>query len=450
MAAPTLETDGTILRITSGTSGDPVTLNDVWDWDDGGGSSGGDGDIPIDGGGTEKVSAYLTEHVADGVYQVHKAIRIGNGSDASYFCSVNEAWYFDDGISFPDVRNFATLQSGRMEGDYGVDGSYWNFGLSVDTTIMSGQTTATLKLYNTHLRSRTRKVLTLASGTVDFNKVVYSALGRSITFASSLQSLSINGYYTVHSNYGISIDKEPTVCEDVHGHWCHYGAFSTTSVTLTNPRFTEIFLNSIVVLNAATLTQVDAKEAVNTPFLLSAGSVAVDSYSVNIHVNDADGANLALVTVVADSFGNIVSADAGSTFYRCIVDHTSGVFADDLAAGKWELTTAANAALAGVAGGAGTGAWVTGIAYVKLAHEFSVATDANGDIAEQTLTRKQWVGTSEALLSYAPYKFGFVKAGYQSLTLENIEIDAATVWTQELQDISSGASTGPIDQQWIR
>ena len=438
MAAPTLETDGTILRITSGTSGDPVTLNDVWDWDDGGGSSGGDGDIPIDGGGTEKVSAYLTEHVADGVYQVHKGIQIGNGVTSTYFQSLGESVHFDTGYGV-DVSVTATTIVLRL--------SRWSLATP------NGQ----IKYIRGTNTVIDRSIIENRGGCDDiriYGCTVQDAIlsgpsgGRSGRFTIGNNTTLTNVIVTNSGN--VNLDGSPSVLtlNSKNNTW---GVYTYNfSVTVSSVSFVDI-VTADVWVNGATghIILIDSDDP-TTILHSNAANTTIAKKTVNIHVNDKNGANLAAVTVVADSFGNIVSADAGSTFYRCIVDHTSGVFADDLAAGKWELTTAANAALAGVAGGAGTGAWVTGIAYVKLAHEFSVATDANGDIAEQTLTRKQWVGTSEALLSYAPYKFGFVKAGYQSLTLENIEIDAATVWTQELQDISSGASTGPIDQQWIR
>jgi hypothetical protein len=47
---------------------------------------------------------------------------------------------------------------------------------------------------------------------------------------------------------------------------------------------------------------------------------------------------LAWVTSTAYAVGNVVSNS--TTFYRCLVAHTSGTFATDLAAGKWEVVTA--------------------------------------------------------------------------------------------------------------
>jgi len=142
----------------------------------------------------------------------------------------------------------------------------------------------------------------------------------------------------------------------------------------------------------------------------------------NIHVADRDGLPINTATVALSSFGNIVSNDAGANFYKCIVDHTSGVFADDVTAGYWEATTAALAAKAGVTGAAAiTGAWVTAVDYVKSAALFSVNTDAAGDIAQQTIDYKRWKGTSEPLQSLAPYTVTITKATYATLVTDDIE-----------------------------
>ncbi|GAF92704.1 unnamed protein product, partial [marine sediment metagenome] len=54
------------------------------------------------------------------------------------------------------------------------------------------------------------------------------------------------------------------------------------------------------------------------------------------------------------------------------------------------------------------------------AEVFSVTTDGNGDIAEQTITYKQWAGTSETLTTYSPHVFTVSKAGYETLVMEAI------------------------------
>jgi len=104
--------------------------------------------------------------------------------------------------------------------------------------------------------------------------------------------------------------------------------------------------------------------------------------TVNIHVTDKDGANLAGVSILCeDQDGN-----------------TTGGFA-------------------------------------------AVTTAANGTIAEQTISRG-YCNTSNINLDtdltkdYSPHKFTLSKAGYKTLVLDNITVDGAIDWHKELQSIT--------------
>jgi len=167
MAAPTLTINASgQLEIAAGTSGDPVTWNDVWDWDDGGGSSAGDGDIPIDGGGTAKVSAYMTETVADAVYLILDDITFGDGTAASYFQSENEMVRFADDKNFAITTN-ATLELGDKTGDWGVDGSYWSVSPAAAWSLIPTGQTGTFYMYTSTLDIRANYQCNLYSGNVD-------------------------------------------------------------------------------------------------------------------------------------------------------------------------------------------------------------------------------------------------------------------------------------------
>jgi len=439
MAAPTLEAAAAsaYLRITGGTSGDPVTFNDVWEW----GAGGGLGAVPIDGGGTAAVNTFLTEVVADAIYTVQKKLWFGNGTTASYFKSSNEHIYYAAGIVF-DIRSAATLQLGTLTGSWGVNGSSWSLAPSVNMRLSTSQTTAGLLLYDSRLSIRTGYATQFEGGNVTLNKVVFSnsGVGGYPTFLAGLASVNIADVYSYGGDYGLLLSKSPASMSGFHAHSVTNMVFAELAgtVTATGSRASSITTRDLLTKDGVTLQMVDSLAPLGVPLMLNAADVIKERFTVNVHVNDKNGANLATATVAATSFGNIVSNDAGSTFYRCIVGHTSGTFATDLAAGKWELTTAANAALAGVTGAAGAGAWVTGVPYVAAAAQFSVSTDANGDIAVQTITSKEWRTTSEALLSFAPYTFTLSKAAYETLTLENIVPDAAIVWSCELQDPAGG------------
>lgn len=68
---------------------------------------------------------------------------------------------------------------------------------------------------------------------------------------------------------------------------------------------------------------------------------------------------------------------------------------------------------------------------------FSLSTDANGDITEQNVQAKKWVGTSETETDNSPFKFTISKAGYETLVLEAVTIDGPIVWHLELQRSAS-------------
>jgi len=59
---------------------------------------------------------------------------------------------------------------------------------------------------------------------------------------------------------------------------------------------------------------------------------------------------------------------------------------------------------------------------------FSVSTDANGDIAEQTITYRQWAGTDETLTTYSPHRITLTKAGYETLVLEDVTVSQMINW----------------------
>jgi hypothetical protein len=68
------------------------------------------------------------------------------------------------------------------------------------------------------------------------------------------------------------------------------------------------------------------------------------------------------------------------------------------------------------------------------AQEFSVDTGADGKIATQYITAKDWATTSETETDYNNFKFTISEPGYETLILENITIDSPIDWHLELQD----------------
>ena len=387
MAAPTLETNAAadILRIIAGTAGNPVTWNDVWDWDDGGGSSGGDGDVPKDGGGTAKVNTFMTETVADAVYLILKHINFGDGIIPTYFQSKKEMVYFTGGCVF-SVKNSATLCLGELQGDYGINGSRWSVGVLAHQWNATGAT-STILIYDSvlHLRSVYMMDWDVSGGVVTIKNSTISGI-YDISGAGMFNTIYFgDGASFDRVNFtnvsGCMLNAAPILFNDVHSHYCRRGIQSGTAVvTAIGIRFTSSQIEDTFTGGGAAAALI-LKDPVMPPTVITnytATNWTSEVYTANIHIADKDGADLAGVVVdCEDRFGNPV--------------------------------------------------WAAG----------TIVTDAAGDIAEQTITYKKWEGTAETLTTYSPHKFTISKAGYETLVLDEITVDHPIVWHEELQNSGS-------------
>jgi len=377
----------------------------------------------------------VDEIVADAMYKIDCNVNFGDGETSTYFTTLNEMIYFEDDKYFT-ITDQATLQSGKQTDGTANEGSTWSLGASGLVTLMAnGATDAVFNLYNSTMQFRTAQGYRFRGGTIDIQE---SSMGWKVAVKSYLyfdcDTLNIDGLYISYIA-GPIFYLTPTTFNNFHIGGGDYGIRAEASMTAVGAN-----LENIAVAELRTSLTVDVvltlKDSVNpvtVPRIDKATGEEIEQYTCNIHVADEDGADLETVSIACTTFGNVVSNDAGGTFYKCIEDHTSGVFATDVAADKWELTTAAYAALAGCTGVAQNGAWVTGIDYKKSATEFTgITTDAAGDIAEQTIDYKKWVGTSEALLTYSPHKFTLTHADYPDFTINDVTVDHPIVWRHEM------------------
>jgi hypothetical protein len=93
----------------------------------------------------------------------------------------------------------------------------------------------------------------------------------------------------------------------------------------------DVELNSVKITLDATLANLALIQ--RDDGALANGSVGLDQLSAEVTV----GFNVPTVWVTAHSYSTADTTFHGSGFYRCLVAHTSGVFATDLSASKWEL-----------------------------------------------------------------------------------------------------------------
>jgi len=201
-------------------------------------------------------------------------------------------------------------------------------------------------------------------------------------------------YYTIDTNYlrrainfryiGPSVDRcyfstveltefyvTPTSLTEYHTHRSRAGLRSRSfDVTATGALSTSCAYDATE-LTANALTVKDPKISLSTVMIENVSGTIVEQYTCNIHIADKSSINLSSVTVLCE--------DKNGT------------------------------------------------------DVFSVSTDINGNITEQTINYKIWTGTSETLVTYSPHKFTISKTGYQTLVLENITVDAPIKWHLELQ-----------------
>jgi len=316
----------------------------------------------------------------NGQYKVDSHFVVGNTSDSTYFSSVLEMVSFGSPLK-PSVVALATLSLGKLQGDYGKQGSSWRFNgpLASGATFNNG---GTVLIYASKLDITTNSRLTFASGTTTIkNSLLLGNYGdyptgeyfRNFAFNGGTISLDKVFLSDVHS---LLLSVSPSSLVDVHLHYGFSGLYTLTGALVTatgflssNTRSRDVYIGTA----AGTANLVDPVVEPSVLRLDNANNVARAQYTINIHITDRDGTAIQTAAVLCED-----DADA------------------DI---------------------------------------FDVTTDASGDITEQTITAKSWTGTSETLDDNNPFKFTISKAGYETLVLENITVDAPIVWHLELQPI---------------
>ena len=360
-----------------------ITNIDCSDNAAGGGTQWADGTVAV----TQPQWGVIWDY-GDGIYRLDAKVEVGGDGSAAYFTDTNKViiigTFLSGGGRAFDVYALATLTLGEL----------------VNATTKSTKNGCTIKYLTTtascHLFiARGGATVYLYSLRVDAGVKYYI----SNIMTSRIWNCFINGYGEI-LNQGASCDvynlqitnsdksiiKFPGTIDKATITASNYGfEHSNLAMTVTNPVFYDIatkLINCYNTLgNAFNLIDVETNIwSIGWAGGTHTGTNINRKNTVNIHVSDAAGANLATVAVVCeDQDGN-----------------TTGGFA-------------------------------------------SVNTDANGDIAEQTIIRGYCDLNNSDLDSdltkdYSPHKFTISKAGYETLILENITVDAPIVWHLELQD----------------
>ena len=349
------------ITVTGGTSGTPATMADIITAD----TAGGWGVATDFGLSNYQLDAYLT---------------IGDGSTASYFRTDNETITWATGFCPKSagylVTSNAVFISGKIVEGLGVNGSVLNFWADAHI-FTTGSWVGSVQLYGCRVNIRTGNRFylyppdpyiivkdTVINFDVGTNDVFLPGSSMTRGVVASTDGGGVIEYYGDAALTGMV-----TNCGTLQS-WLGGTSPNASDIVLTNTT-TQVLREGA----ARTLSFIDVIMSPTNIIIDNASGIIYQKYTINIHVSDKDGANLATVAVLCeDTDGN-----------------TTGGFA-------------------------------------------SVNTDANGDIAEQIIIYKGWTTTSETLKTYSPHKFTLSKAGYETLILENITIDAPIAWHLELQD----------------
>jgi hypothetical protein len=239
----------------------------------------------------------------------------------------------------------------------------------------------TINIYASKIHHRDTGKVKFNTGSCDIRNSILSFTGtawnQAYKMAAGMFSVVLKKvYYNKVHEGDFSVGGGRGSYEDIHVHDSAYGVGGHHDSTFSGVKVSTFSIGDahIQTADVRTVNIVDAVPVLTTPVIATQETSVINpQYTINIHVADKDGANLASVTVLCED-------ESGTQV-------------------------------------------------------FSVSTDANGDIAEQTVTWKKWVGTSETETGYSPHKFTLSKAGYETLPKENITVDGSIKWHLELQDV---------------
>jgi len=334
----------------------------------------------------------VTENLAGRSYYVAANLVLGDATEGNgaAFLSRAQVVAFAAGNIFT-VTNHSTLTLGARYPDdstgWGRFGSTWLVTMAATWNLIpTSATAAVFSMYGSTLTCCGDYTLVQRDGTWNARNAIIAGEYKTLADANqTTMKLNVKAAATIdwkqvqaNNWHSVQFDGSTmTNFDGVHLHAGYYGIRAAeANSTVTTPRITDSYDDSVYMYGGAgvkTLTLVDPAYNIGGSADVTnqdANAIVAEVYTCNIHVVDADGVDLETVNVV------------------CTDEAAAGVF--------------------------------------------DVNTDAGGDIAEQTITYKQWAGTSETETAYSPHTFVFTKAGYKALTMENVTVSRPINWRIEL------------------
>jgi len=331
-------------------------------------------------------ATFMTEHVEDGLYQVHLDFEIGDGVIPTTLESFDEFVYFDNGVQ-PTVKNNAILNIGKLGGGSSPQrGAAWRW-QNESQGFNFINATGTFTCYASYLQIKPEAAAEgpefVANCSAILERVIISQEGvnQFLDFWFQSTNLSMKHIYISDGRQPALFKATPSVIEDfVVGDGAGNPFTGQENITITEADWYDTGANGAVYsynsIAGITVIMKDPKtNIVTVKCFPDDDAEVIEQYTCNIHIADKDGADLAGVVVdCEDQFGNPV--------------------------------------------------WAAG----------TITTNAGGDITEQIINYKMWYGTSETLIDYSPHKFTISKAGYETMVLDAVTVDGKINWHLELLD----------------
>ena len=304
-------------------------------------------------------------------YQCDAILEIGDGSTATFFKTIREVFI---GVNFK-VFDAATFQSGELSANNaGYDGSSIILTPTAQLDfINAGATTANISIYASSISIKSNYATRFYQG----NAVsVFDSLINSNSIANSTVTVLFGGMANCTlKRVGVT----------------NFYALYFSSITATSIE------NLYSLYSYRGIGVLGGTGTVRNLYLIDPTSVDVRLQIGTLYLIDTNKANLTL------------SYSSTNKLYE--------EFSVNL-----KIVDSAGAAIESA---------TTRLIDKNSTEAFSVSTDANGEIVEQIIVYRYLTGTTSTV--YSPHVLTVSKAGYQTLIIPAITIDAPIDWTVELQ-----------------
>jgi hypothetical protein len=371
----------------------------------------------------------------NGTYHIAEDLEVGNDSDSTYFTVTGGEHLKFISSARMSITAQATFQLGTLTNGQPSSGAALE--LTTGGTGFRFIDGGVFKMYGSFMKWSNTHLHMKGVGTEEihiYSSVLHGSSKNNYIYVQT--GIAAAHFSRVYFNDGyLYLRLNPDTFQNVHINDTLRGVFSWGSNSVAYDVLITNFTNDAYAGGTSSIQFVSPRAAIAAPKIENTATNNIrERYYLDLMVRDKLGTPLQNVSVDCERAHIVVGTDSND--YKCIVAHTSGSDDDQPITGAnwatyWEAT-----------GQTGRGAtWYTAKNYVDAESVFSsILTDVKGDMAQQILTYRRWVGTAEQLEVWF-YKLILTLAGYPSKTIGHIV---------PLSDVKMTADLLPLQRPQIR